>query len=76
MRLPESDLRRFKSLAASRGLTIQEALHQAVDAWSARLPGNHMGDLEDLEGSLAGVEVEGLRRSERESELAKDRLIG
>ena len=54
----------------------QEALHQAVDAWSARLPGNYSGDLEDLEGSLAGVDVKGLRRSERESELAKDRLIG
>ncbi|HEX3681086.1 MAG TPA: hypothetical protein VHU83_00995 [Bryobacteraceae bacterium] len=76
VRLPESELRRFKGLAASRGLTIQEALQQALDAWSARIPGSSAGDIDDLEGSLADVDVEGLRRSERQLEIAKDRLAG
>jgi hypothetical protein len=74
VRLPRAELRRLKSLAATRGLTMQEAVHQAMEAWSAHLPPSRADDLEALEGSLADVDVEALRRSERQLELAKQRL--
>jgi len=36
VRLPEADKRRIKSLAASRGMTLQEAVHQALEAWASQ----------------------------------------
>jgi uncharacterized protein DUF433 len=33
VRLPEAQRRRVKSLAASLGLSLQEAVHQALEAW-------------------------------------------
>jgi len=37
VRIPEAERRRIKSLAASQGLTLQEAVHQAMEAWAAKL---------------------------------------
>jgi len=37
VRMPEADKRRIKSLAASRGMTLQEAVHQALEAWASQL---------------------------------------
>jgi len=37
VRLPEAERRRIKSLAASQGLTLQEAVHQAIEAWASKL---------------------------------------
>jgi hypothetical protein len=37
VRLPEAERRRIKSLAASQGLTLQEAVHQAMEAWASKL---------------------------------------
>ncbi len=37
VRLPEAQKRRIKSLAASQGLTLREALHEAFEAWASRL---------------------------------------
>ena len=37
VRIPEADRRRIKSLAASQGVTLQEAVHQAMEAWAAKL---------------------------------------
>ena len=37
VRLSEADKRRIKSLAASQGLTLREAIVQAFDAWGAQL---------------------------------------
>jgi Ribbon-helix-helix protein, copG family len=33
VRLPEAEKRRIKSLAASRGLSLQEAIRQAIELW-------------------------------------------
>src|SRR5271167_4336308 len=33
VRLPEAERRRVKSLAASLGLSLQEVVHQALEAW-------------------------------------------
>ena len=54
VRLPASKLRRIKSLAASRGVTLQEAVDQALEAWALhRRPAVPL-PLDALEGSLAG----------------------
>jgi hypothetical protein len=37
VRIPEAERRRIKSLAASQGMTLQEAVHQALDAWVSKL---------------------------------------
>ena len=37
VRLPEAEKRRIKILAASEGLTIGRAIHEAFDAWVAQL---------------------------------------
>ncbi len=37
VRLPEAEKRRLKALAASQGLSLQEAVHQALEAWMAKL---------------------------------------
>ncbi len=73
VRLPASKLRRIKSLAASRGVTLQEAVDQALEAWALHLKPALPLSLDALEGSLAGVDVERIMREERKAEVAKDR---
>lgn len=73
VRLPESELRRFKSLASSRGVSLQEAVHEAIEAWSTMPRDAQLEPWNALEGSLADVDTDKLLRAERESELAKDR---
>jgi hypothetical protein len=72
VRLPGVDVRRFKSVAASRGVSVQEAVHQALESWVAQVPNKLSGPLDDLEGSLADVDVTDLLRQEKELELSKD----
>lgn len=72
VRLPEPELRRIKSLAANRGVSLQEAVQEALEAWSAQLP-RALPPLDALQGSLAGVDWEKLRRQERKAERVKDR---
>lgn len=72
VRLPESDFRRFKSLAAHRGVSVQEAVREALKAWASLRPVTPPDPLHALQGSLADVDVEKLLREEREGELAKD----
>ena len=73
VRLPEPELRRIKTLAASRGVTLQEAVHQALEVWAShRKPATAL-PLDALQGSLGRLDVEKLMRQERTSELAKDR---
>jgi hypothetical protein len=72
VRLPEPELRRIKSLAANRGVSLQEAVQEALEAWSAQLP-TALSPLDALQGSLAGVDVERLMRREYKAERAKDR---
>jgi len=73
VRLPASKLRRIKSLAASRGVTLQEAVDQALEAWAFNPRSAHRLSLDALEGSLAGVDVEKLMIDDRKAELAKER---
>lgn len=73
MRLPEPELRRIKTLAASRGVTLQEAVHQALEVWASRLQPAVALPIDALQGSLARFDVEKLMRQERKTELAKDR---
>ncbi len=73
VRLPEPQLRRIKSLAASRGVTIQEAVQQALDVWASHLQPVAAVPLDALQGSLARVNVEKLMRQERKAEIKKDR---
>jgi Ribbon-helix-helix protein, copG family len=72
VRLPEPELRRIKSLAASRGVTLQEAVHQALEAWASHVPPTVALPLDALQGSLAHLDIEKLMRQERKAELAKD----
>ncbi len=37
VRLPEAERRRIKSLAASQGLTLAEAIREAFEAWASQL---------------------------------------
>jgi hypothetical protein len=45
IRLPEAERRRIKTVAASQGMTLQEALHQAMEAWVAKLQADGALDL-------------------------------
>ena len=37
MRLPVAEKRRIKIMAASQGVTIRQAIHEAFDAWALQL---------------------------------------
>ena len=37
VRLPEAERRRIKIMAATEGVTIRQAIHEAFDAWASRL---------------------------------------
>ncbi len=73
VRLPEVDLRRFKSLAASRGISVQTAVHQAMEAWASEPAEVSVEPLHALQGSLADVDVFRLLREERKAERGRDR---
>jgi hypothetical protein len=73
VRLPEPEIRRIKSLAASRGVTVQEAVHQALESWALAAPNAVPESLAALHGSLSGVDVFGIRGREKKAELARDR---
>ncbi len=72
VRLPELELRRIKNLAANRGVSLQEAVQEALEGWSAQIQ-TALPPLDALQGSLAGVDLEQLRRRERKAERAKER---
>ena len=74
VRLPEPEIRRFKSIAASRGVTVQEAVHRALESWaSEEIQETLPESLDSLQGSLADVDIDRLRKRERKAELVKDR---
>jgi hypothetical protein len=73
VRMPSTELRRIKSAAASRGVTLQEAVHQALESWTSRLQPPVLPPLDALQGSLAGFDVQKLMRRERKAELTKNR---
>ncbi len=73
IRLPEAELRRFKSLAVNRGVRLQDAVREALQIWAATPPRRGHAALAGLEGSLADVDVEALQREDRAAELERDR---
>jgi len=72
VRLPASEIRRFKSLAARRGVTMQQAVREALRAWTSGSNPADLLSLDQLRGSLAGFDAIKLMREDREAELAKD----
>ena len=73
VRLPELQVRRIKSLAATRGVSVQEAVHQALEVWASQIALPSPEPLDSLQGSLAEVDIAGLMRQEKQFELSKDR---
>ena len=73
VRLPEAELRRYKSLAASRGVSVQTAVHEAMEAWASDKRDSPLESLLALQGSLAEVDVMGLLREEKIGEKQRER---
>jgi hypothetical protein len=65
VRLPEAERRRIKSLAASQGLTLQEAVHQAMEAWASQLQAEDALPLVPLAGPVVGANLQKPRRRGR-----------
>ncbi len=65
VRLPEAERRRVKSLAASQGLTLQEAVRQALDAWMSKLQAEGALSFAPLAGDTLGSVSQKPRRRER-----------
>ena len=72
VRLPEDEFRRFKSLAAARGVSVQDAVHQALNVWVVSPSQARPEPLNALEGSLADVDIERLMHDQKEAERAED----
>jgi hypothetical protein len=64
VRLPEAERRRIKSLAASQGLTLQEAVHQAMEAWASQLQ-SEGSPFAWLQGPQANTDLQKPRRRGR-----------
>jgi hypothetical protein len=62
VRLTEAERRRIKTLAASQGLTMREAIMQAFEAWAAHLRSGALAGGRKR-GASAGTETEMSRRS-------------
>lgn len=73
VRMPEPEFRRFKSIAAQRGVSLQAAVHEALEAWGGKLREESAVPLDALQGSLADVDFEDLLRREKAAEVRKDR---
>lgn len=73
VRVSEAEMRRLKSLAANRGMSVQKAVQEALDLWEAQVSAPAPPAVDDLRGSLAGVDVQALRREEKGKEAGKDR---
>ena len=76
IRLPEADKRRIKSLAASRGMTLQEAVHQALEAWASQLQPEGAPPLGPLPGPRAGADLQKPRRQGRAAKRTQDKRPG
>ena len=57
VRLPEAEKRRIKSLAASQGLTLGQAIHEAFEAWASQLQAAAPAP-DPARGSSAGSHLE------------------
>lgn len=73
VRLPDSEIRHFKSIAAGRGVSLQSAVQSAIRGWIASSASRKIPSLDELQGSLASVDVMAFLKAERDAELARDR---
>src|SRR5271157_2092919 len=62
IRIPELELRRIKSLAALRGVTLEQAVRRALEAWASQPEKEAASPHTAPPGSLAGVPAEKLGR--------------
>ena len=60
VRLPEAEKRRIKIMAASQGVTIRQAIHEAFDAWALQLQ-SRAPTPDAARGAPAGADSDGLR---------------
>jgi uncharacterized protein (DUF433 family) len=65
VRLPEAAMRRMKSLSALRGVSLQEAVQQALEAWAAQPQPADTHALDQPPDSLAGAGLEKKRPTKR-----------
>src|SRR5271157_193580 len=72
VRLPEAEKRRIKILAASRGLTLQEAVRQMLDAWASQLRREGAPPLDTPPGPLAGADLEKPKRQAHAAKRTQD----
>src|SRR5271167_1211898 len=62
VRLSEAERRRIKSLAASQGLTLRGAVHEAFEAWASQLQPEGAPSPDPLPGPLPGAGSEKPKR--------------
>lgn len=75
IRVSEPQLRRLKSVAALRGISMQDAVQEALEVWVSSPPQTSLEPLERLQGSLAEVDVAKLMREDRDLELAHESTL-
>ena len=73
VRLPEAERRRIKSLAASQGMTLQKAVHQAMEAWASQLQAEGALTLAPLPGPIANSDLQKPRRRARVAKSSQDK---
>ena len=72
VRLPEAERRSIKIMAASQGVTIRQAIHEAFDAWAAQLQSRaHTPDAG--RGTPAGADSEKPRQPNHSATPRQDR---
>ena len=81
VRFPEVEMRRIKSLAALQGLSLQEAVHQALEAWAAKVQPGGASRLDPrppdaLPDSVGSGDVQKPRRQSNAAKRALDRRSG
>lgn len=67
IRLPEAQKRRIKSLAASLGLSLQDAVQQALEAWVSQHSAKGALSVAPLHDSPGGAAGEKPRRTAKRS---------
>src|SRR5271157_4735845 len=72
VRLPEAEKRRIKIMAASQGVTIRQAIHEAFDAWALQLQ-SPAPTPDAARGTPAGADSDRPRRPNHSATPKQDR---
>src|SRR5271157_5126928 len=73
VRLPEAEKRRIKIMAASQGVTIRQAIHEAFDAWALQLQ-SRAPTPDAARGIPAGADSDRPRQPNHPATPRQDRL--